>query len=64
MFLKLTELKDKPVYINMNDVKSFGECSQNHNITELILTYGTRLVKEKPDEIMEMMEAKNDVQHD
>lgn len=57
MFLKLTTNENKSVYINSNEIRKF-ELNTN-NQTVLDLQYGTMLVKQRPEEIMEMLKGSN-----
>ena len=63
MFLKLTECdRVDPIYINTNEIRKFYKFTKNNKEvranTCLDLQYGTMLVEERPEEIMEMLEAK------
>ena len=66
MFLKLTEYdRADPVYINTNEIRKFykfhGVSKNTVANTCIDLQYGTMLVKERPEEIMEMMEVKHEI---
>ena len=55
MFLKLITNENKAVFINSNEIRKF-ELREN-NLTVLDLKYGTLLVKQRPEEIMEMLKG-------
>ena len=57
MFLKLTKNDDKQVYINTNEIRKFEKCDHAPEYTVLDLRYGTCLVKQRPEEIMEMLKG-------
>lgn len=59
MFLKLTTNKNTVVYVNVNEIRTFKASEEFPNITLVDLKYGNLLVKERPEEIMEMLKEGN-----
>ena len=65
MFIKLTTIKDKDVYFNVNDIHFFYVDPTNPMRTVLDLSYGTEIVKGRPVDIMQIIkENKDEVRHD
>lgn len=58
MFLELTTNEDKTIYLNENEIRKFEKCVHNPNFTTIDMQYGTLLVKERPEEIMEVLKEK------
>ena len=59
MFLKLTTIDNKPIYINSNEIRCFMTCEHDERLTTLDCMIGTKLVKQRPEEIMEMLKGSN-----
>lgn len=57
MFLKLITHENKTIYLNVNEIKKFEKCEHDSNLTAIDLQYGTTLVKQRPEEIMEMLKG-------
>ena len=59
MFLELTLPDNKKMYVNENEIRKFAICNHNPNLTYIDLQYGTLLVKQRPEEMMEMLKGEN-----
>lgn len=59
MFLELTTHENKKVYLNENEIRKFETCDHDIKYTCINLKYGTLLVKQRPEEIMEMLKGSN-----
>ena len=64
MFLKLTDcVHNEPVFLNSNEIRKFSKYNKANEQTIantcIELQYGTMLVKERPEEIMEMLKGSN-----
>ena len=56
MFIELTTYNDKTKYYNTEYIRTFRK-DDNKDYTVLELQYGTDLVIERPEEIMEMLKG-------
>ena len=58
MFIKLTEF-GKAYYVNENEIRKFYSEVINGKVSNIVvLQYGTMVVDERPEEIMEMLKEK------
>ena len=57
MFLKLTTKENKSIYINTSEIRFFEKYEDDNTLTVIYLKYGDRLVKQQPDEIMQMLKG-------
>ena len=59
MFLELSTIHNEKIYLNTDEIRLFKKYDKDPRLTVVELRYGSYLVTEKPEEIMEMLKGGN-----